>query len=255
MNHARDFFRGAAFPFKASRLFLTNPKYWRYAAVPMLLSLAVYVAVMAALFIWVLPALNQLLPAHQADGGWLHYLYGALAVLVNALAVIVYLAVFVFTFAPLYFSVASPFLDAMVLRLEGERYGFAMDESGGLRRLFSDGMMSMKNSVWLASLSLFWALLLFPLNFMIPVVGFVPGMLVGAHFLGLSFLVYSVEHRRMARADYTRLFRSRRSLLLGFSLVVYGGLLIPFFAVFFMPVAAVAGAMLFNEELRPDESV
>lgn len=240
--------KGATYHAKAFRLFASKPRYWRFAAIPIALNLLLYIAFGFLFFYFGLPWVGKLVPATTAGEGIMAYIWPVLRFLLEALVTLIVLAAFLLTFTAVFFVLASPFVDMLSVKIEKDLYHFEFKD-GDYWQFAKDIWMSMKNSVWMTLLSLFWTVVFLPLNFFIPVVGFIPGLVAASYFLGLSFLIYSIEHRRVKRKDFKKLFRHNRMKILGFGLVAYGILLIPFSGIVFLPVAVAAGTMLFNENM------
>ncbi len=236
---------GIALPFRALRFLFQKPKYWRYATVSIILNIILYVLMFYLLFAFVLPWVNSWFPGHSANE-FMAYIYAFVDFIVKFLIVITFFLIFVLVFNTIFFAVAAPFLDNLSLKIEENIYEFK-PKKAGLKGLVKGSVISIKNGIWLTVASMIWTIILFPLNFMIPVVGFIPGMLVGAYFLGLSFIIYSAEHRMITKKELKEKIRGSRSYILGFGLSMYWILFVPFTAIFFIPAAVVGGTMLYNE--------
>lgn len=248
-----DFSYGVHVPLRALSLFIRSPRYWRYAAIPIIINLIIYAALGWLLIEYLLPLAGEVVPTPTTDSAWYKYFMDALRYVLQGLAVLTFFVLFLLTFTLLFFAVASPFVDAMSIRIERERYQFHFDD-GGYWQMLKDVWMSVKNAIWMTLVSMFWTVLFFPLNFIIPVVGFIPGLLAASYFLGLSFLMFSVEHRRLRRKEYRQLLKNHRLPVLGFGLVVYGALLIPFSGIIVLPIAVIGGTMIFNEKMAKDSN-
>ena len=240
-----NLFIGTIMPFRALRFLFKEKGYWKHALVSMILNTVLYILLFYLLFYFVFPMINSWFPAHTANT-FMSYLYVFCDFIVKFLAVITFFLLFVLAFNTIFFAVAAPFLDGLSLKIEKNVYDYVPAKLG-LKGVVSGSYISIKNGIWLTLASLFWTLILFPLNFIIPVVGFIPGMLVGSYFLGLSFIIYSVEHRRMTKREMKDALRGSRSCILGFGLSMYWILFVPFTAILFIPAAVAAGTMLYNE--------
>ena len=242
-----NLFAGTALPFKALKFLFKQPGYWKHALIPMLLNAALYVLLFYLLFHFVLPWVNSWFPTHS-HSTFMSYLYGFCNFVVKFLITVTYFLVFVLTFNTMFFAITAPFLDGLSLKIEKDVYDYVPPKAG-IKGAVTGSYISIKNGIWLTVATLFWTLLLFPLNFVIPVVGFLPGMLAASYFLGLSFIIYSAEHRRITKRELKEAIKGNRFCILGFGLSMYCILLVPFAAIIFIPTAVVAGTMLYNEEV------
>ena len=238
-------FIGIALPFRALRFMFKQPGYWKYALVSMILNTVLYILLFYLLFYFVLPWVNSWFPAHTANT-FMSYLYAFCDFILKSLAVVTFFLLFVLAFNTIFFAIAAPFLDGLSLKIEKNVYGY-IPAKAGIKGVVTGSYISIKNGIWLTVATLFWTLLLFPLNFIIPVIGFVPGMLVGSYFLGLSFIIYSAEHRRITKVELKNALRGNRTFILGLGLSMYWILFVPFTAIFFIPAAVAGGTMLYNE--------
>ena len=240
-----NLFIGIALPFRALKFLFRHPGYWRYAAVSMILNAILYVVLFYLLFYFILPWVNSWFPVH-ASNAFMSYLYAFCDFIVKFLVIVTYFLLFVLAFNMIFFAAAAPFLDGLSLKIEKDVYGY-VPAKAGIKGVVAGSYVSLKNGIWLTTATLFWTLLLFPLNFLLPVAGFVPGMLVGSYFLGLSFIIYSAEHRRVTKREMKDALKGSRSCILGFGLSMYWILFVPFTAILFIPAAVVGGTMLYNE--------
>jgi CysZ protein len=238
-------FIGIALPFRALKFLFKEKGYWKHALVSMILNTVIYVLLFYLLFSFVLPLINSWFPAHTANV-FMSYLYAFCDFIVKFLAIITFFLLFVLVFNTIFFAVAAPFLDGLSLKIEKNVYAY-IPPKAGIKGIVTGSYISIKNGIWLTVASLFWTLILFPLNFIIPVIGFIPGMLVGSYFLGLSFIIYSAEHRRITKRELKDALKGSRSCILGFGLSMYWILFVPFTAILFIPAAVAAGTMLYNE--------
>lgn len=245
MKMFSSFFVGLRLPFKGLRILFKHPKYWKYASFSMVLNTLLYVLMFYLLFHFVLPWVNSWLPA-SSTYHVLVYLYAFIRFVIKFMVVVTFFLLFILFFNTIFFTVASPFLDGLSLKVEKEIYNY-IPAKAGLKTAIKGCYVSIENGVWLTVASLFWTIVLFPLNLIIPVVGFVPGMLAGGYLLGLSFIIYSVEHRRITKKEFKKALKGNRTLILGLGLAMYWVLFIPFTAIFFIPSAVIAGTILYNE--------
>ena len=245
MKAIKHFFVGLYKLFEGIKVLKQEKKYWKYAKISMLLNIIFYIIIFFLLFHYLLPFLNSLFP--HSDNHYLSALFSVLEWIINILIIITALFLSGLFFNTVFFAITSPYLDGLSILAEKERYGYKMIEGKGIKHAVHGYYMSIWNGIWLNFLTIFWVIVLFPLNFIIPVVGFLPGTLTGAYFLGMSFLIYSAEHRRLTRMEFKKTISGKRMYILGFGIAVYLTLLIPFAAALIIPGGVLGGTMLFNE--------
>ena len=222
-----DFIYGMHIPFKALKLFIKERKYWRYLAGTILINTIVYILLGAAFIHYILPLADHMLPSSTHTAGFLSYLYSILDIILKIIFTLIAFILFIITFNACFFITASPVLERLTLQFEKERYCFT-PEDAGIKQMMREYWMSLWNGLWLNFLAIFWTIILFPLAFIIPVIGFLPATLASAYFFGLSFLTFSAEHRNLSRKEFRKILKGNRMKILGFGIIVYFVLLIPF---------------------------
>ena len=96
------------------------------------------------------------------------------------------------------------------------------------------------------------SLILFLPGWLIPVVGPVLLAVILGYRLALSYLLSPASTRNWTLRQVRRKAARKRWAVLGFGIVGYALLLIPFSAIFVLPPLSVGGAMLFNEVVEPE---
>jgi CysZ protein len=236
---------GAAF-----RLLLTRPELWRWCVLPMLLNLLLFAGAFAAFFGYLLDPLTAQLQSYLDVGSaqvWYEWLWiGPLRALAWALEGVLLalaaLAVYM-TFAIVGGVIASPFLDALSLRVERIYTGSApeIDEPFLRTALRSMGDAARRAGFTLA--------LLFGVLF----VGLVPGLqpvaavagaLVSAAFLALDYTSFAHDRRGITFRERRRWLWRNRSALLGFGAAGLLTLLVPGLNFVCLPWLVTAGTLL-----------
>ena len=188
------------------------------------------------------------LPDPAEYSAWWSWAIYPLRWLVNISIVLFGIMITLLTVTTLYSTLASPFFDRMTLEMEKDCFAFEPVELKGKEAVVYFGS-SILNALILNLQTLFWAILLFPLSFLLPYIGVLIYSLVVSYFLGLSFLQYSVEHRAMSRAEFKQSLNGKRMKVLGFGMAAYFLLYIPLLAIPLLPIAVAGGTVLFNKEL------
>ncbi len=244
----KDFFRGCALPFRAAGGLLTHPSCWLYALLPVLLCAALYLMGAILFLYYITPWLENFLPTDWTGNSWLNALYQTLIWLIRLGVVLFALTFSLFTFTTAYVVIAAPFVDKLAEVFERKKYGFDF-QCPTWKAFVHYNWTSMVNSARIGLQILFWTLALFPVSLLLPGPGFLLPALVIGYFFGVSTLIYSSEHRRVAYRDFRHSLRGSRMIILGMGTVFYLLLMIPFAAIFCLPLAVIAGTMLYNEDI------
>lgn len=239
-----NFFTGVNKVFEGLKVLKQNHQYWRYAKVSIILNIVFYAILFFLLFHYLIPYLDSLFPG--SANNYLSALISIIKWIINILIVVTILFLSALFFNTIFFAITSPYLDGLSLLAEKEIYNF-IPHGKGVKHAIRGYYISIWNGIWLNFLTIFWVIILFPFNFIFPILGFLPGTLAGAYFLGMSFLIYSAEHRMLSRKDFQKIIKGKRMSILGFGLIVYIILLIPFTAAILIPAAVLGGTMLYNE--------
>jgi CysZ protein len=252
MSRSRDFSIGASSLLSGFKLFLTKPRYWHYVVWPLLFSIILYILCFWLYFAYAHPFLLSFLPEPAEYSQWWSWAIYPLRWLVNISIVLFGIMITLLTITMLYSTLAAPFFDRMTLNMEKDCFAFNPPELKGKEAFLYFGS-SILNAFILNLQTLFWAIILFPLSFLIPYIGTIIYILVVSYFLGLSFLQYSAEHRIMNRADLKQTLNGNRLKVLGFGTAAYFLLYIPLLAIPLLPIAVAGGVVLFNKELDKQE--
>lgn len=242
----KNLLEGAILPFRAMAEFFIHPRYWLYALLPVILCTALYLLGAFAFFYYALPWVESSVPAT-----WTAHFWGEVLLwLLRLTAVILVLTLFLFTFTTAFTIIAAPFIDLLAEVFERRKYHFDF-RCNGWRDYFHYNVMSMVNSARVGFKILLWAVVLFPINLLLPGPGiFLTAPIIGYYF-GITMLVYASEHRRIRYADFISDLRGSRMAILGMGTVFFLLLMIPFAAIICLPVAVIAGTMLYNEKVLP----
>jgi CysZ protein len=247
-NAVKQFLLGAIYFLRGMKLFYTKPRYWSYAIVPMILSIVLYVLGFWAFFYFVQPHIMNLLPEPAQYSEWIRWLIYPLRWLVYLSSIILGLTIFLMTFTGVYFMLSAPFFDNMTVKMEELQYNFKFQPAIG-KEMLSYWITSIFNGTLLAIKTIIWSVILFPFTFLIPYGGMLVFILVVGYLMALSFLLYSAEHRRLNGKDLKEALKGNRIAILGFGVITYLALFIPFAAIVLLPGAVAGGVILFNEQI------
>ena len=247
LNWIKSFFIGTLLPFRGMGLFMRRPRCWSYLTLPVAINIALYGIGAWLMFSYIWPWTVGWLPMHPS--GWWSQLWSVpVKILTSIIVVITGLVIFIFTFTMVFFAIAAPFLDNMTLFIEREYYASKfkiVSKSHFVLYCWSSLLRSLK--IWL--MMLLWSAVLLPLGWLVPALGMIPFVLVMSYYFGLSFLVYSAEHYQLSSRQFRAVLKGKRMMVLGFGLVAYFALFIPFLAIPLLPIMVVSGVILFNEYL------
>jgi len=248
MKKTADFSIGVIALFSGFKLFLSKPRYWHFVVWPLLFSIILYGLGFWLYFAYLHPFLISFLPEAAEHSAWWSWVIYPLRWLVNISVMLFGIMITLLTVTTLYSMLAAPFFDRMTLNMEKDCFAFEEPEQRK-REAFLYFGSSILNALILNMQTLFWAIVLFPLSFLVPYIGVIIYILVVSYFLGLSFLQYSVEHRTMSRAEFKESLKGNRLKVLGFGATAYFLLYIPLLAIPLLPIATAGGVVLFNKEL------
>jgi CysZ protein len=211
---------------------MARPRLWPLAVAPAIVTLLLFVGVIVGVTIW----LN-----HVIGGDSAVFVY-----LTAVLVTLVVLAIALFTFTIIGTAVASPFLDLLGARVENAYLpsGRGVDSS-----FIRDTFRSVGDTIRMLVLQIVVLLISLPLN-LIPVAGTVAWIGIGAWLAAFDYLDFPLARHHYHWKERWAFLRRHAWPALGFGVGVFGLLLIPFLNLFILPIAAVAGTLLYLD-LRP----
>ena len=242
----REFFSGVGYLHAGVGIFLRTPALWKYALIPMGIILFLYGVLMFVLIAWVIPPLVGLLPDPAGWSVWLRWLIYTARVVIGVTAVAAALVTGALLFTTLYEALGSLFFDALVMRFEARRYG-VVHSPLPWRTNLNFMLQSLGFSLVTTGLGV---LLFFPAVF-IPLVGWIPAVLIVGYRYGFTYTFSSAFADSVGIGEVRKAAARKRMMMLGFGCAGYLWLLIPFSAILLLPGFAVAGAMIYREQLRP----
>jgi len=243
----------------AFQMLLTRRELWRWCALPMLLNLLLFGAAFAAFFGYALDPLTAGLRSHlavAAPDAWYAWLWvGPLRLLAWALrwilialaAIAVYL-----TFAIVGGVIASPFLEALSLRVERIRTGRAIELDEPLLR---SALRSVKESAKRTAFVL-------ALQLGVVVIGLVPGLqpvalvagaVIAAGFLAIDYTSFALDRRGVTFREKRAWLWKHHSALLGFGGAGLLTLLVPGLNFACLPWLVTAGTLLATDLESPSK--
>ena len=247
----QDFRHGIAIVIRAIGIFIVTPRYWPYALLPWLISLAVYVLLAVGFWLYLRPWLGGLIPEPAADASaWYDRLMTALRHTIYLTAALIVLTILIFTYTTISMLAAAPFMDILAAKFDKDRYGMEF-KPAALRERLHYYYTTTINPLRLGLKALLWAAVLIPLSLLLPYAGFLLPAAVIGYYLGATAALYGSEHRRLAYREFQKQLRGSRLLLTGMGMTVYLVMSLPLLAILMLPAAAIAGVIAYQEYLLP----
>lgn len=215
---------------------------WKYAAAPMLISMAV-LGIGYGVAYWLFFRLMS--PLSGGEWYW-QVLYYVVAVLVTVLLLIIIF--FVFTFVAT--AIASPFNELLSEKTETLVKGTFQDTPFSFIGLLRDSARSIIHSLAIVGIYVGTLIMSLPL-LLIPGLGHIlfagVGALLSSYLFAFEFLGFPMDRRRYSFTEKRRFIHSRLRSALGFGLGNVVVASIPLVNILLLPAAAVGGTLLFLE--------
>ncbi|MDR1611812.1 MAG: EI24 domain-containing protein [Planctomycetota bacterium] len=218
----------------------------RYAVLPLLFNILLYVLVLALLF-WLLARWQ--IGAVAWDfwgpvGGWLAAAVNWTSWILKAAVGLAALAVTFFSFTAVGMVLASPLNDLLSEKVEAAYAGTEKKLSLPLRLTLRATLNSMLGSLLTALRQLVCSLAALPF-LLIPVIGFLPIFMVGAYFSGFGY-IDSAMARNFLRPRHKKLLTDGNFWkIAGFGTGMQFLFFIPFTGLLLMPVGVTAGTIFY----------
>lgn len=233
-SQAGQFIGGAVYPFRGLGLLVRNRKIVLLSLVPFIVSLLVYVALLAL----VVAFGGRLTDLVIEAGTWWRTI---VRVVLRFATIAIFLIVFVFSYSILSLVIAAPFYEFLSAAAERRYTGEVREEPSGWREMLVDVWRGLTEAVKFLVIELglcIFALACAPAS--TPV-----ALCLSAVLIGLELMEGPMGRRRMTFRQKMRYARRHFWPLLGFGSVATVALLVPFLGVAFLPVGVVGGTMMF----------
>ncbi len=241
--------RGLVLPFRGMAYLLANRGLKRYAALPLVVNIFLYVLAFLVFFYFLSrwQVSNVAWEFLGPVGGWLAAAVNWMGWMVKLVVVLVALGAAFFTFTAVGMVVASPFNDMLSEKVELSYTGGGKRLDMPFRFTTKAAMISLYDSLRNLVRQLGYTVIALPF-LLVPVVGFVPLFLVGGYFAGFGFLDAAMA-RNYLRPPHKRLIsRGHFWEIVGFGIMMQGLFAIPLIGILLMPVGVVAGTLLYCGE-------
>ncbi|MAE60543.1 MAG: hypothetical protein CMJ49_04200 [Planctomycetaceae bacterium] len=241
------FTRGFALPFQALSVLFKHKGLKRYAMLPMVFSVIVYL-LMIALFIWLLGAWGVRAGPWEfwgPIGGWMASVINWLLVGMKWIVLLpVFLLICYFTFTAVGMVIASPLNDMLSERVERALCRQPPDASLGWWRTSRSIPVSMWDSLLIVLRQVGWSLLVLPL-LLVPVIGFLPLFIVTAYFAGVGFVDISPARHYLRNHHKRPMLKNHRWEIFGMGVAMEILFLIPFAGLLLLPLGVIAGTSMY----------
>lgn len=235
--------RGASYLIRGAGM-LTHPSLRKFVTIPLAVNILIFASLLGVGFSYLNETMDAMLARIPEWLGFIEWILWPLIVVTVGL-----ISGYVFTTVAL--IIASPFNSLLAEKAEELITGREVDALEGI----GAALMSIPRSVLreLAKLVYYMPMAVFVLLIsLIPGVGAIAWLLLGAWMMSIQFVDYPVDNHKLGFAEVKSAVRSRRLSSLGFGGLVALCTGIPFLNFFVVPAAVVGGTLLWCEELSRD---
>lgn len=265
----RDFglIAGATYPFRALIFLVQNPKLWQYIVIPIVVN---FITGILLYFGLLFPGLNQIDALVQSLSGWIQGLIANLPPWVGVLALVavvigwllrlVLVAGLLILIGLLVLQIGSilgaPWYGQLSEQIEKLRTGQLPPVAEGISALLRDIWRALMFEIKKLLFAGGFGILLFLLNFFIPIGGTVVATIIGvgvaATLVCLDFFDGPLERRRLS-------FRQKLKIVFGhlpasgsFALVCLLLISVPVFNLLVIPICVASGTLFFCDRIWPN---
>ncbi len=244
-----SFVRGFTAPLRGMQLLLSTPGVKRYALLPLIANIILYSIVLVLVIVllanWDPQVGEWTFWGHV--GGWMAATINwMLAVLKWLVTIPAFFVISYFTFTMMGMTVAAPFNDMLSERVERALCETKEEQRIPLRVTGKLMVLSILDALRILGMQIVFMLLAVPLLF-IPIIGFLPMLLVIAYFTGLGFFDVSMARNSLRARHKKPITAERRSELLGLGLCMELLFMIPFAGIVLLPLGVAGATILYCE--------
>lgn len=240
------FLSGVSMPFKAIGFLFKNRGLKRYAVLPLLANIVLYILILLLSF-WLLYRW-EVKPVEWdfwgPVGSWLTSAYNWLGWLVKIIVAAAIMAVAFFTFTGVGMVIASPLNDLLSEKVEAVYVGSAKSIDLPLRITAKAIFTSIYDSAWNLCRQFFYMAITLPFLF-IPIVGFLPMFIASSYFSGFGFIDAAMSRNYLRMPHKKLLGRGNFWRIAGFGMTMQILFFIPFVGLLLMPVGVTAGTLMY----------
>lgn len=224
---------------------LREPKIRLFVALPLTINIVIFAVLMTLGF-------DLLGTGIAAIMGWLPQWLSFLSWILWPLAVVLVLAIAMYTFSTVANLIAAPFNGLLAEKVEEKLTGKEVQGRETLIAALASFPRSILREIQKLLYYALFALLVLVLSFIPPISPFsgVLWFLLGAWMLSLEYCDYAMDNHGLSFAESKRRLRAARSSTLPFGLMVMLGTMIPIVNLIIMPAAVCGGTLLWVEKLQ-----
>lgn len=245
----RDLTRGLALPFRGAAYLLTHRGLKRYAALPLILNIILYIAAGMVFFhfLWNWQVSQVAWEFWGPVGGWLASAANWMGWMVKLVIAMLALGAAFFTFTAVGMVIASPLNDLLSEKVEVVYTGGVEKLDLPFRFTTKAAFLSVFDSLRNLVVQLACTLAALPF-LLVPVAGFLPLFLVGGYFAGFGFLDAAMARNFLRPPQKSLLAGKRFWEILGFGIAMQGLFAIPLVGLLLMPVGVASGTLIYCSE-------
>lgn len=229
-------FGGLQTTFSSVKFMAKNRELWPYAALPALINLGVFVMT-AGFLLW---NADWFMLPEPSPGGISYYVLMVLWWMFRVLIYPLLIVVAYFLTLILAGIVASPFNESLSERAEELMMGKTVPSESGWKAMIVGGARGVATA---AATGIPRAIIVVALG-IIPGIGPILAMIVGAYFIAVGYTDYAFERRKYSIRQKLQTVWRHRKMALGFGFGANFLLLIPLVNFLCMPIAVVGGTAL-----------
>ncbi|HCS26584.1 MAG TPA: sulfate transporter CysZ [Spongiibacteraceae bacterium] len=224
---------------------LREPKIRLFVALPLAINVIIFALLMTLGFHWLGNGIAAVI-------GWLPEWLAFLSWILWPLAVVLVLAIAMYSFSTVANLIAAPFNGLLAEKVEEMLTGREVQGRETLGRAIASFPGSILRELRKLLYYALFALVVLVLSFIPPISPFsgLLWFLLGAWMLALEYCDYAMDNHGLSFAESKRRLRAARSSTLPFGLMVMLGTMVPIVNLFIMPAAVCGGTMLWVEKLQ-----
>ena len=241
MQKIRDFFGGAGYAFEGIKIFYQLPVLWKYSAIPLVLILLTYLALLTGGWYLVKYLAEFFAEKSSALPGFLQWL-GAAASGAAAIAVIALFSVIAaVSLGTLYELFGGLFFDALIERFSSRYSPDKLQKSS-----WQFNIQAITDSIVYSINTLLIITAVLIANLFLPVIGQIVGIIIVSYRFGVSYLAMCGFHYRKTMLQTRELAHKNFMLTLGYGASIYLVFLFPLAVIFTLPGLILGGVKLYN---------
>ena len=224
---------------------LREPGIRLFVALPLLINIIIFAGLMTLCFDYLGQGISAIM-------NWLPEWLSFLSWILWPLAVVLVLAIAMYSFSTIANLIAAPFNGLLAEKVEERISGREVQGRETIAAAIASFPRSIIREIRKLLYYAIFALLVLILSFIPPIAPFsgVLWFLLGAWMLSLEYCDYAMDNHGLSFAESKRRLRAARGSTLPFGLMVMAGTMIPIVNLVIMPAAVCGGTILWVEKLE-----